>query len=146
MDVVSAARLLRKWDIKLMIQNMLALPTSTIEDDLETLEVNIRCQPAYGWCSVFTPYPGTELGDYCKKNGLYKGDYSDLSDNFFDTSPLNFSPEHHEQVECLQKVFALCTETGYMPEPKELTHENFPKLIHKIMRQQGDNRLYAGVL
>jgi len=146
LDVVSASRLLRKWSIKVMVQNMIGLPTGTIEDDLETLEFNIKARPAYGWCSIFSPYPGTELGDYCKANGIYKGNYSNITDCFFDTSVLNFTPEYIEQLECLQKVFALCTEVGYMPEPKELTHENFPKLVHKIMRQQGDHRLYSGVI
>jgi len=145
-DVSRAARLLKKWDIKLMIQNMIGLPTSTIEDDLETLEFNISCQSSYGWVSIFQPYPGTILGDKCKKNKWYKGDYSDISDSFFDTSPLNFKPEHIEQLEVLQKVFAPCVEHKYMPKAEELTHENFPKLIHAIFRKVGDKRLYGGVI
>jgi hypothetical protein len=86
------------------------------------------------------------LGDKCVKEGWYKGDYSEISDTFFDASVLEFSEERKEQSECLQKVFALCTEVGYLPEVKELTYENFPKLVHKVMRRQGDNRLYGGVL
>ena len=146
MDVVSAARLLRKWDIKLMIQNMLVLPTSTIEDDLETLECNIRCRPSYAWCSIFTPYPGTELGDYCKKNGFYKGDYSNITDCFFDRSVLEFSEEYKEQTYCLQKIFALCVEIQVMPEIKDLTLENLPHFVHKALRKLGDKRLYNGVI
>ena len=145
-DVEMATKLLKKWDIKLMIQNIIGLPTSTIEEDLETLEFNIRCKPAYGWVSIFQPYPGTALGDMCKNEGWYDGDYSDIADSFFDTSPLNFDEEHIEQLEILQKVFAPCVETGYMPKVDELTSENFPKLIHKIFRWQGDKRLYGGVI
>jgi anaerobic magnesium-protoporphyrin IX monomethyl ester cyclase len=145
-ETIKASWLLRKWNIKLMIQNILALPSSTIEDDLATLEVNIRCHPDYGWSSVFVPYPGTALGDKCVKEGWYKGDYSEISDTFFDASVLEFSEERKEQSECLQKVFALCTEVGYLPKVEELTYENFPKLVHKIMRKQGDNRLYGGVI
>jgi radical SAM superfamily enzyme YgiQ (UPF0313 family) len=145
-ETIKAAWLLRKWDIKLMIQNILGLPSATIEDDLATLEVNIQCQPDYGWCSIFAPYPGTELGDQCRKDGSYTGDFSEISDSFFDESVLNFSDEYKEQLVCLQRVFALCTEVGYLPEVKELTYENFPKLIHKIMRSQGDKRLYGGVI
>lgn len=145
-ETISAAKLLRKWGIMLMIQNILGLPTSTIEDDLETLEVNIRCKPAYGWCSIYQPYPGTALGDLCKKKGWYSGDYSEISDSFFDTSVLNIPEEHKEQVVCLQRIFALCVEVGYLPAAEELTYENFPKLIHKIMRKQGDSRLYGGVI
>jgi len=145
-ETLQAARYLRKWNIMLMIQNILGLPTSTIEDDLETLEINIRCKPAYGWCSIFQPYPGTKLGDMCKEKGWYKGDYSEISDSFFDESVLEFDDEHKEQLVCLQRVFALCVETGYMPTVEELLRDNFPKLVHKIMRRLGDNRMYGGVI
>ena len=145
-ETIKASWLLKKWNIKLMIQNMLALPSSTIEDDLATLDVNIQCHPDYGWSSIFVPYPGTALGDKCVKEGWYRGDYSEISDTFFDASVLEFSEERKEQSYCLQKIFALCTEVGYLPKVNELTYENFPKLVHKIMRKQGDNRLYAGVL
>jgi len=141
-----AARFLKKWNIRLMIQNMIGLPTATIEEDLETLEVNVLCQPAYGWCSIFSPYPGTNLGDYCKEKGFYTGDYSDITESFFDTSFLNIPKEHKEQLECLQKVFALCVEARYLPKVEELTHGNFKSLVHKIMRKVGDGRLYNGVI
>ncbi len=145
-DVLRAVRLLKGWGIKLMVQNIIGMPTATIEEDLETLEFNIRCKPAYAWVSIFMPYPGTVLGDMCKKEGWYLGDYSDLADNFFDTSYLEFDPEYIEQLECLQKVFALCVEVGYLPKKEELTHGNLPKLVHKVMRKQGDGRLYGGIL
>ena len=145
-ETYNASRLLKKWGIKLMIQNILGLPTSTIEDDLATLEVNIKCHPDYGWCSIFTPYPGTALGEMCIKEGWYKGDFSEITDCFFDGSVLEFDWEHKEQIVCLQRVFGLCVEVGYLPKVEELTHENFPKLIHKIIRSQGDKRLYGGVI
>jgi anaerobic magnesium-protoporphyrin IX monomethyl ester cyclase len=145
-ETFNASRILRKHGINLMVQNMLGLPTSTIEEDLETLETNIIAQPSYGWCSIFAPYPGTELGDYCLKEGIYTGDYSELSDSFFEKSVLNFTEEHKEQLVCLQRSFALCVEAQYLPAVNELTYENFPKLVHKIMRRIGDNRLYGGII
>jgi anaerobic magnesium-protoporphyrin IX monomethyl ester cyclase len=143
-DVYTAVRLLKKWGIKVMVQNMIGLPTGTIEDDLYTLEMNIKMHPTYAWVSIFAPYPGTELGDRCKREGWYKGDYGDMSDSFFDTSVLEFSPGYKEQLECLQKCFALCSEIGYLPEPNELTHENFPQLVHNIMRKEGTGRCMEG--
>ena len=142
-ETYKAARLLKKWSIKLMVQNMLGLPTSTIEEDLETLEVNIKCHPDYAWCSIFQPYPGTELADKCKAEGWYKGDFSEISDSFFDSSVLEFDEEHKERLEVLQKVFALCVEVQYMPEVEELRKDNLGKLVHKIMRRMGDRRLYG---
>lgn len=145
-EAIDAAKLLRKWGIKLMIQNILGLPTSTIEEDLNTLEVNIKARPEYAWCSIFQPYPGTELGDLCIKEGWYKGDYSEISDSFFENSVLEFDAEHKEQLYCLQKIFALCVDVGYLPKPEQLTLKNFPSLTHTIMRAKGDKLLYPSII
>jgi anaerobic magnesium-protoporphyrin IX monomethyl ester cyclase len=145
-DAYTASKLFRKWDIKLIMQNILALPTATIEDDLATLEVNIRCRPAYAWVSIFQPYPATELGEWCKKEGYYTGDYSEISDSFFDKSVLNITEEHKERVVCLQRVFAFCTEMQVMPKISDLTYEAIPMFIHKAMRKVGDKRMFPGLL
>jgi len=150
-ETIQASRILKKYrpgcqPISLMVQNMLAVPTSTIEDDLETLEFNIRLRPDYAWCSIYSPYPGTELGDYCVEHFLFDGNYSRVTDSFFDRSLLNFKEEYIEQTYFLQKIFHLCVEVGYMPDPKELNAADFPMLIHKIVRKQGDRRLYRGII
>lgn len=145
-ELVQAAKLLKKYSIPFMLQNILGLPTATIEDDLTTLELNIECGADYAWSSIFSPFPGTELGDLCKEEGWYTGDYSDITDCFFDKSVLNFDEEYKERVYYLQKVFALCVEAREMPKIEELNALEFPKLIHRLMRKIGDKRLYKGVL
>ena len=144
-DCYTAASELKKCGIKLILQNILGLPTATIEEDLETLEVNIKCRPAYAWSSIFTPYPGTALGGLCKKEGWYTGDYSNISDSFFDTSVLNFDDLQKEQIVVLQRVFALCVEHQYLPKVDELRHANIGNLTHKIMRRVGDKRMFPGI-
>lgn len=145
-EVYTAADILRKHNIKLMVQNILCLPTSTIEDDLATLEVNVIAQPDYAWCSIFTPYPGTVLGDMCVEKGWYKGDYEDITDSFFDHSLLDITDEYREQSYYLQKAFALCVKVKEVPKPEELTAERFPMLIHRLMRKDGDKILYGGII
>ena len=145
-ETIRSATLLRKAGIKLMIQNMLCLPSSTIEDDLQTLEVNIQCKPDYAWASIFAPYPGTALGDECKEKGWYTGDYADLTESFFDRSVLNFTEEYKEQTYLLQKVFALAVEAQCLPGIGELTQSNIFTFIHRAMRKLGDGRLYGGVI
>ena len=90
-QIYQASDLLRSKDIKFMLQNIIGIPGGTIENDIETLEMNIRCKPDYAWVSIFQPYPGTALGDYSKEHGYYTGDFQDLGNNFFDSSKLNFS-------------------------------------------------------
>lgn len=145
-ELIQAAGLLKQYKIPFMLQSILGLPTATIEDDLATLELNIECGTNYAWSSIFSPFPGTELGDLCKERGWYTGDYSDITDCFFDKSVLNFAEEYKEQTYYLQKVFALCTKAQEMPKIEELRAEKFPKLVHRIMRKIGDKRLYKGVV
>lgn len=145
-DMIIASELLRKYGIQYMIQNIIGLPTSTIEEDLDTLEFNIQCKPTYSWVSIYQPYPGTALGDMCKEKGWYRGDYSDITDSFFDTSFLEISSEHKEQLEVLQKVWAMCVNYEYLPKPEELSYKALPKLIHTITRRNGDKKLYLGLL
>ena len=144
-DMYAAAKLLKKWGIALIMQNILGLPTATIEDDLETLEVNIKCKPAYAWSSIFQPYPATKLALFCEGNKLYTGDYSEIGDNFFDKSVLNISPEQKEQVACLQRIFAFCVEMQIMPKIEDLTWERLPKFIHNAMRRIGDDRMFPSI-
>lgn len=144
-DVYTAARHLKKWGIALCVQNILGLPESTIEDDLGTLEVNIKAKPQYAWCSIFTPYPKTVLADYCEAKGIYTGNYAEIGDNFFDKSFLNFTPEHKEQIETLQKIFALCVEHQVMPKVEDLTWERMPKFAHEVLRKVGDKRMFPGI-
>ena len=145
-DVFTAARLFKREKIALILQNIIGLPSATIKDDLLTLEVNVRCRPAYAWVSIFQPYPATGLAEYCKKEGLYSGDYSEIGDNFFDRSVLNISEEHKEQLACLQRIFAFCVEMQVMPKVEDLTWERLPKFIHDTMRRVGDKRMFAGAL
>lgn len=145
-DVLDAAQRFRSYGIKLMIQNMVGIPNGTIDEDLATLEFNIRCWPDYAWCSIFSPFPGTALGDMCLEKGWYTGDYSDITDCFFDKSVLNFTDEYKIQTYLLQKVFALAVETQCMPKVSELTYDNIFKYIHRALRQVGDRRLYGGAI
>jgi radical SAM superfamily enzyme YgiQ (UPF0313 family) len=144
--VREAVDILKENRVQVMLQNIIGLPTATIEDDLFTLETNIQYRPTYSWVSIFQPYPGTDLGDWCRKEGHYKGDYSDITDSFFDTSFLEISPEYKEQLEVLQKVWAMCVDYEYLPKPEELTYKALPKLIHTITRRNGDRKLYLGLL
>jgi radical SAM superfamily enzyme YgiQ (UPF0313 family) len=145
-DAYVAARLLKKWNIALIMQNILGLPSATIEDDLETLEVNVKCKPSYAWVSIFQPYPATELAKYCEKEKIYTGDYSEIGDNFFDKSVLNISDKQKEQVAVLQRVFAFCVEMQVMPKVEDLSWERLPKFVHNTMRRVGDRRMFPDII
>jgi hypothetical protein len=76
--------------------NILALPTSTIDDDIATMDFNIECGSKQGTVVMAEfgtahPYPGTALGEYCKKHGLYDpgAGFFDMHMSYHNESPLN---------------------------------------------------------
>jgi len=87
---------------------MLGLPGTTFGDELELLDLNSKIAPDFAWTSIFQPYLGTSLGDYCKTEGLYDGDNDDLSPDFFSATKLNFPKDRKRATTLLQNIFATC--------------------------------------
>lgn len=149
-EIISASQLLKKYGIKVMLQNILGLPFTTLKNDLETLELNIKCNPDYSWASIFQPYPKTKLGQMAIDSGTYKGDFSDINNNFFDSSILNI--KNKNEISNLQKLFAIAVKypglyhsgllQTLMGLPYEITKEKFTKL-YKEFRRKGDRILYG---
>lgn len=52
--------------------NIIGIPGETEESIRETIDFNRRMKPTLIGVNIFSPYEGTELGDYCKENGLLR--------------------------------------------------------------------------
>jgi radical SAM superfamily enzyme YgiQ (UPF0313 family) len=104
-QILNAADLLHKYDIKFRIENMVGLPLNSLQDNIETMKLNYKCKPTIGWASLFQPFPNTKLGNFCKSSGLWDGNINTINPSFFDTSPLEI--ENRKEVERLQKLFSL---------------------------------------
>ena len=149
-QIYSAVKLFKENGIKTMLQNILGLPFTTLKNDIETLELNIKCQPDYAWASIFQPYPKTELGQRCVDKGIYKGNFSDIGSNFFDKSVLDI--ENKNEISNLQKLFAIAVKNPKLYKsgilnrlielPYESTKEKFTEL-YKDFRKQADKILYG---
>jgi anaerobic magnesium-protoporphyrin IX monomethyl ester cyclase len=114
-EILNAAEILRKHDITFMTNNMLGLPTGTLENDFETLELNAECRPAYANVFLFQPYPKTALGEWAYEQGWMMGSFDDLSGSVSDNTVIKFgSEEEKQQIENLQKLFALGVEFSWL--------------------------------
>jgi anaerobic magnesium-protoporphyrin IX monomethyl ester cyclase len=149
-QIYHAADLLKKYGIKTMLQNILGLPFTKLKNDFETLELNIRCQPDYAWASIFQPYPKTELGEECVKSGIYKGDFSDINNNFFDSSVLDI--ENKNEIANLQKLFAIAVKhpqlyySGRLQRLIQLPYQDNREKLGKMyndFRRRSDRILYG---
>ncbi len=82
--IKKAFDLYRKYDIKVFSNTILGLPETTLKEDLESLNFTLDCRPFYSGFTVFTPFPGTVLGEYSKQKGYVKG-----SDDFAESFPIS---------------------------------------------------------
>ena len=104
-QILKAAELLHEAGIKFRTYNILGLPDETLEDAFSTVELNISIKADYPWCSIFSPFPGTELTDYAYLKGYLSPtfNYERLSKSFFLESKLEL--ENIREMQNLQKFF-----------------------------------------
>jgi radical SAM superfamily enzyme YgiQ (UPF0313 family) len=67
---LQAARICRKYGIKIWANYMLGLPTETKEEVMDTISMLREIDPDYYSPSFYTPHPGSDLYDYCVENEL----------------------------------------------------------------------------
>ena len=128
-QILEAARLLREGELNFATTSMIGLPTSTLENDFETLALNIQARPSYAHVFIFQPYPRTELGEFTREQG-WLGSVDDIGEVAWDHSVLKFDDAHKRGLVVLQRFFALGVE--------------FPRLVPWIKRMLGlpDNPVF----
>lgn len=121
-QILGAARLIREGGLHLTTTNMIGLPTSTLEDDIETLQLNIQSRPSYAHVFIFQPYPRTELGEFTREHGWMVGTFDDIGEVAWDHSVLDFDESHKRGLVVLQRFFAIGVEWPWLlPVIKRLT-------------------------
>ena len=70
-EIEKAFRIFKKFGINVYANTMLALPFTNLDHDIASMDFAIKVQPEMPNFSIFMPYPGTDLGDYCRKVGIF---------------------------------------------------------------------------
>lgn len=73
-DIKRTVRTARKYGLQVGTYNLIGLPGETPQDFRETVHLNRECQPDWFLLAVFFPYPGTELYERCREQGLLERD------------------------------------------------------------------------
>ncbi len=101
---LTAASLLHKHGIKFGTSNLLGFPNETLDDVLDTLELNWKMNPTYADGNVFQPFPKLALTEYALREGVLR--QSDMERiGFFFNSVLD-QPQIREVVN-VQRLFVL---------------------------------------
>ncbi len=104
-DIIAACEAMHASGIKIMASNMLGFPNETLENSLETLDLNLRIKPAHASGCILQPFPNTELYEMAVQMHIYDGDVSDVGN--FHKSPDTWKLEHKEEMVRLRALFAL---------------------------------------
>lgn len=103
--ILKGSEILHKIGLKFRTENMIGLPTETLENIIETIDINIKCNPTYGWASIFQPYPRLPLGEQCKELKIWDGGINHIKETFFEDTVLNI--KHKKEVVNIQRLFGL---------------------------------------
>jgi len=80
-DIYEMVRTAKRYRILSMLYVMIGLPTETLVEYEETLQILKKCQPYSTQLNIFCPYPGTVLHEYCREHNLLPDNLRDLGRN-----------------------------------------------------------------
>lgn len=81
-EIVERIHLIKDAGINVFTNQIMAVPTSTIHDELDAINLNISANIDFAGATILVPYPGTEIWKYCAKYNLIDKSSLDTS-NFF---------------------------------------------------------------
>ncbi len=88
-DIISAHRLCEKHGIHTFTNCIIGLPGTSIDNDIESIDLAIKSRVTWVEFLIFHPYPKTELGESAINDGLYRPDYQKMHTSYMHSSPLN---------------------------------------------------------
>ncbi len=103
--ILEAGARLREKGIRLLTYNMVGLPTETMEQAFETMDINTRLKTDFPRFSIYQPYPLTSLAEKARHLGLLEDNFgaNRISESYFNRSVLKRPDIHH--FENLHKLF-----------------------------------------
>ena len=103
-DIEAQLRLIKEYNINTLVNFMLGAPGSTIEDDLQSIEMGRNGKVDFLPYTITTPVKGTKLYDYSVEHGLVPPDYGDevmvdiATNEFMWRSPYNSFTEKEKDI------------------------------------------------
>lgn len=105
-QIISACAHLKKHGIRVGTFNMVGLPDETERDILDTIDLNRRIGADYAEASIFQPYPGTSITEFCRTNG-YLEDGAEQCEGEYAKSVLKGTPAFKQKVLVLHRLFTM---------------------------------------
>jgi anaerobic magnesium-protoporphyrin IX monomethyl ester cyclase len=126
-QIISVTQLLRKYKIFPVSFNIIGLPDEHVENVFETIKLNIKAGVKFSYCTIYQPYPKTELAEYCISKGYYDGSVANIPGSYnLGGSPLK-TPDI-QQITRISSFFSMCITFPFLiPLVKKLIKLRFNK-------------------
>ena len=99
-QIIKACRTLVNNGIKTYTNIMVGLPETDISDEAKSIELAAKSKTTYAAFTIFTPFPGTELHQYCLEKGyLPKTDHPVFPRSTTDRSMLNCFSKKEKDIQ-----------------------------------------------
>jgi len=107
--MTEAFDLCHKHGVPTFSNTIFAIPGTSLKEDIESLDLNIRCRVTFGEFPLFFPYPKTELAEYAISRGDFNGDFDALHMSYQANSPLTcFTDEEKKLQRNLSLLATVC--------------------------------------
>ena len=97
--IEKAFHLAGSYGINTFSNTILGIPYAKIDNELESIELNIQCKVAYADFSILMPYPKTEIGEYCIQNKIFNADINNYQMSILNRSPLTCFSEKEKDIQ-----------------------------------------------
>lgn len=133
-QIRKAASILHKVKLPFFTYNMIGLPGERLQDALKTLELNIEIGAECAWTSIFQPFPGTQLAQYCLDEGFLEKPIS--TDEPVDTHSISLlhQPDIDKVVRLQKFVYLAIRFPGTLGLIKKLINYKHPTVYYYIHR------------
>jgi radical SAM superfamily enzyme YgiQ (UPF0313 family) len=123
---------IKKHGIRLGSLNMLGGPGASMEDEFDTVRLNIRCKVDHPLVSIMQPYPMFDIEDMTKEMGYAVAAYDDFPVKFNRTSSIEY--DNKREIENLHKLFPILVRYPWlMPLAKPAIKVHFMAPVYLIM-------------
>ncbi len=133
-QIRKAADVLKQVNISFFTYNMIGLPGERLEDAFKTLELNIEIGTQCAWTSVFQPFPGTQLADYCLEKGFLEKPISTDKPVDTHTTSLLSQPDIDKVVRLQKFAYVAIKFPSTLPLIKKLINYDCPTIYYYIHR------------
>ncbi len=96
-DIFRSYNILKKYGIRFQANCMLALPGTTLDDDMKTFEFSKKIRPDIATFGIFTPFPSLQLTEHALSIGVLDKDYK--FSGFRKKSVLNAYQEEEKKIQ-----------------------------------------------